>query len=103
MIAALTPALTHSPMIPGTVGAGVTITARSIGSGKADTRGYALTPSTFGRFGLTGNTVPPNGLLKRFQRMVLPTLPAASVAPTMATVLGLKIGSRSLRVVRRTL
>ena len=32
-------------------------------------------PSTLGRFGLTGKTVPPNGLLSRFQRIVRPTLP----------------------------
>jgi hypothetical protein len=32
-IAPGTPAATHSPMMPGTVGAGVTITARSTSSG----------------------------------------------------------------------
>ena len=35
MIAPWTPASTHSPMMPGTVGAGVTMTARSTGSGTA--------------------------------------------------------------------
>ena len=49
--------------------------------------GYALIPSTLGRFGLTGKTVPPNGLLIRFHRIVRPTLPAFSVAPITATVL----------------
>ena len=32
-------------------------------------------PSTLGGCGLTGNTVPPNGLLMRFQSTVRPTLP----------------------------
>jgi len=35
MIAAWTPTATHSSMMPGTVGAGVTMTARSTGSGMA--------------------------------------------------------------------
>src|SRR6185437_4895267 len=38
-------------------------------------------------------TVPPNGLLIRFQRTVRPTLPYASVAPITATVWGEKIAS----------
>ena len=54
MIAFGTPPSTHSPIIAGTVGAGVTMTARSTGSGTSPRRGYALIPSTFGRFGLTG-------------------------------------------------
>src|SRR5947209_2289661 len=37
-----------------------------------------------------GNTVPPNGLVTRFQRMVRPTLPAVSVAPITATLRGAK-------------
>ena len=39
---------------PGTVAAGVTTTARSTGSGTSAIVGYALIPSTLGRFGLTG-------------------------------------------------
>ena len=54
MIAPLTPASTHSAITPGTVGAGVTTTARSTGSGTAAIVGYARIPSTLGRFGLTG-------------------------------------------------
>jgi hypothetical protein len=49
---------------------------------------------------LTGKTVPPKGLLMRFQRIVRPTLPVASVAPTTATVFGAKntsSGPRSWR------
>src|SRR5208283_5190334 len=44
-------------------------------------------------------TVPPNGLLIRFQRTARPTLPCLSVAPITATVRGAKIassGSRSI-------
>src|SRR5512142_729910 len=47
----------------------------------------------FGRLGLTGKTVPPNGLLMRFQRIVRPTDPSFSVAPMTATDCGLKIAS----------
>ena len=100
-IAPRTPASTHSPITSGTVAAGVTITARSTGSGTSPIVGYALIPSTFGRFGLTGKTVPPNGLLIRFQRTVRPTLPYFSVAPMTATVLGAKIASSDLRLRRQ--
>ena len=34
--------------------------------------------------------MPPKGLVTRFQRMVRPTVPAFSVAPMTATVLGEK-------------
>ena len=54
MIAPLTPASAHSPMTWGTVGAGVTTTARLTGSGTAAMLGYDRMPSTFGRLGLTG-------------------------------------------------
>ncbi len=54
---------------------------------------HALMPSTLGRFGLIGNTVPPNGLLIRFQRIVRPTLSARSVAPMTAMLRGAKIAS----------
>jgi len=87
-IAPRTPTEAHSPTTSGTVVAGVTITARSTGSGICATPGYALIPSTFDRFGLTGNTVPPNGLPIRFQRSVRPTLPAFSLAPITATDFG---------------
>src|SRR5271157_3494986 len=98
-IAPVTPASTHSLITPGTVAAGVTTTARSIGSGADLMFLYALIPSTLGRFGLIGWTVPPNGLLIRFQRTARPTLPCFSVAPITATVRGAKIassGSRSI-------
>ena len=97
MIAPLTPASTHSPITRGTVAAGVTTTARSTGSGTALIVGYARMPITLGRLGLTGYTVPPNGLLIRFQRMDRPTLPAFSVAPTTATARGVKIASSGSR------
>ena len=35
-----------------------------------------------------GKTVPPKGLVIKFQSRVLPTLPGFSVAPITATVLG---------------
>ena len=101
-IAPRTPASTHSPIRSGTVGARVAMTARSTGSGTADSFGYALIPSTLGRFRLIGKTVPPNGLLIRFQRTMRPTLPGLSVAPITATVRGAKIASSGLRRVCRT-
>jgi hypothetical protein len=51
-------------------------------------------PRILARLGLTGKTVPPNRLLMRFQITVRPTLPAFSVAPITATVLGEKMGCR---------
>src|SRR4028118_853040 len=54
-------------------------------------------PSTFVLFGLTGKTVPPNGLLMRLLSTVRPTLPALSVALTTATVSGRKIASIGCR------
>src|SRR6185312_10920822 len=50
-------------------------------------------PRTLARFGLTGKTVPPNGLLIRFQRSVRPTLPAFSDAPITAMLFGAKMAS----------
>ncbi len=47
-------------------------------------------PSTLGRFELTGKTVPPNGLLSRFQSNERPTLPGRSEAPITATLWGMK-------------
>ena len=52
-IAALTPASAHSQITLGTVGAGVTTTARSIGSGIEATFLYAFIPSTRRRMGST--------------------------------------------------
>lgn len=49
-------------------------------------------PSTLGRLGFTGKTVPPNWLLIRFRSTVRPTLPGASVAPITATARGKKKG-----------
>ena len=51
-------------------------------------------PSTLPRFGLTGKTVPPNGVLIRFHSVVRPTLPAFSVAPITAMLFGVKKTSR---------
>ncbi len=50
-------------------------------------------PRMLGRFGLTGSTVPPKGLLMRFQSTVRPTLPGVSVAPMTATERGRKMAS----------
>src|SRR5688572_14401055 len=47
-------------------------------------------PSTLGRLSLTGKTMPPNGLLTRFQITLRPTLPGVSVAPITATACGAK-------------
>src|SRR5271165_2774114 len=87
------PASTDSASRSGTVSAGVVTTTRSTLSGRSETFGYSLMPSTFGRLELTGNTVPPNGLLSRFHNTERPTLPARSVAPTTATLRGAKNGS----------
>ena len=53
-MAPITPALTHSLITAGTVGAGVITTARSTGSGTEAMFLYALIPSTLGRFKLMG-------------------------------------------------
>jgi hypothetical protein len=92
-IALVTPASTHSRTIDGTMAAGVTMTARSTRSGTAAIAGYARTPRMLEYFGFTGYTVPPNGLLIRFHKMVRPTVPGRSVAPTTATVFGEKSAS----------
>ena len=52
--APLTPACAHSSIIPGTVSAGVMITASSGASGKLATFGYARIPSTLLFFAFTG-------------------------------------------------
>ena len=91
---ARTPASTHSPIRSGTIGAGVATMARSIGSSRSPMRGWVLIPSTLRRLGLTGKTVPPNGLFIRFDTIVRPMLPAFSVAPMTAMVWGVKNASR---------
>ena len=52
MIAPLTPASTHSPITSGTVGAGVTTTARSTGSGTAAIAGIRPDPQHVGPLGI---------------------------------------------------
>src|SRR5207302_8833861 len=69
-----TPFSPHSLMIPGMDGGGVITTARSTASGMSEMLGYAFTPSTLERFGFTGYTVPPNGLVTRFHSRVRPTV-----------------------------
>ena len=96
-IAPLTPASAHCSITDGTLAAGVTTTAKSTFSGTAAIFGYAFIPSTFARLGFTGNTVPPKGLLTRFQSRVRPTLPRASVAPITAILRGSKIASSGRR------
>src|SRR5690606_33542831 len=54
-------------------------------------------PSTLGRVGWTGYTVPPKGVRFRFQSTVRPTLPAVSVAPITATLRGWKNDSSGCR------
>ena len=49
-----TPAAAQASISPGTVAAGVAITARSSGSGTSATVAEARMPSTLARFGLTG-------------------------------------------------
>src|SRR5215203_2488793 len=97
-----TPASAHSRMIPGTDGAGETITASSTREGTSEMEGYALMPSTLGLREFTGKTVPPNGLLTRFHMIVRPTLPGRSVAPMTATVSGRKMVSNCCRSYPRT-
>ena len=87
------PAATDSARTSGTLSAGVVTTTRSTLSGSSETLGYALMPRTFGRLELTGNTVPPKGLLSRFHNTDRPTLPILSVAPTTATLRGANNGS----------
>ena len=54
MTAPLTPFCAHSRITAGTALEGVEMTASSQSPGIAETEGYAFTPSTLGRFGLTG-------------------------------------------------
>src|SRR5579883_92470 len=54
-------------------------------------------PKILLRFGFTGYTVPPKGVLSRFQSTCLPTLPSRSEAPITATLFGLKMLSRGRR------
>ena len=49
--------------------------------------------STLLRRGFTGNTLPANGPLIKFQKIDRPTLPVVSVAPITATVRGSKMAS----------
>lgn len=94
------PSSTASAMRSGTVSAGVETTTRSTLSGRSLRLGYALIPSTLGRFEFTGKTVPPKGLLSRFHSTDRPTLPARSEAPTTATLCGRNNGSRGWLSVR---
>ncbi len=68
---------THSSMTPCTVSAGVVTIAKSVGSGSRQQFLYARTPSTLGRWELTGYTVTPNGVVSRFESTDRPTLAAA--------------------------
>src|SRR5436190_647203 len=101
-IAPFTPTWPHSWITFGTDGAGVTTTARSTGSGTSRTLLYARIPSTLLRFGLMGNTVPPNGVLIRFHNVVRPTLPGFSVAPITAMFRGVKKTSSGCTPCSRT-
>src|SRR5207253_224878 len=101
MIAPLTSAFTHSPMMLGTLAAGVTMTAKSTGRGTALISGYALFPRILARLGLIGNKAPPKELFIKFQSTVRPTLPGFSVAPITATAVGLKKTSKACRRGRR--
>ena len=64
--------------------------------------GYDRMPSTLGRLGFTGYTVPPNGLPIRFHRIDRPTLPAFSLAPITATALGAKMAPSGPRELGRS-
>ena len=84
-------------MMPGTVAAGVTMTARSMGFFTAPTFGNAAMPSTRARFRFTGMISPPKFPAFRFSISVRPTLPSASVAPITATDFGASIVSKAGR------
>src|SRR5512142_3376934 len=59
-------------------------------------------PSTLGRAGFTGNTVPPNGLLSRFRSTFRPALAGRSAAPITATLRGENTASSGCRSERST-
>src|SRR5579863_2347388 len=84
-----TPAFTHSAIKPGTVGAGVMITARSTFAGMSPIFGQHRNPIISARAGLIGYTFPLNVPEVRFARTVRPTLPSRSVAPMTATDSGI--------------
>ena len=56
--AALIPRAPHSSSTSATDAAGITTTARSTGSGIAATEGYAVSPCTSARLGVTGKIFP---------------------------------------------
>ena len=92
MTAPLTPAAAHSLTMPGTVAAGVAMTARSIGALIAPIPEYAFCPRTVGRFGFTGYTRRLKAW--RFSIRARPTLPGVSPAPITATDSGANIASK---------
>lgn len=77
-------------MMPGTVAAGVQITARSGQPGSVSISGNTARPSNCRYFGFTGQIFPWKPPLIRFASTVAPTLPRRAEAPTTAIDCALK-------------
>ena len=95
MMATDTPAAPHSSTIPGTVGAGVAMTARLTWDGTSLIEGKHRTPRTVSLLGFTrwrGRFV----VRERFARTALPTEFSLCVAPMRATDSGFNISLRLL-------
>ncbi len=99
--AARVPRRPSSSMRPGTVAAGVQITARSGTWGSSATLAYTGTPPISRCLGLTPSTWPWKPA-RRLRQTVAPTLPGRSDAPSTATVAGANMASR-LRMLKRVL
>jgi len=92
--AAAMPFAPQRSMMPGTVAAGVAITARSTGCGRRSTEATHGTPLTWAYLGFTANKGPANPAPSRLRSTRPATLSSRSVAPTSATERGAKSGSR---------
>jgi hypothetical protein len=90
--APLTPAAAHSPIIFGTIAAGVAITARSTFFGTSRMLRNVFCPNNVVRLGLTKKTRPLND--RTFSDKARPTLPAFSLAPITATPSGANIEAK---------
>jgi hypothetical protein len=88
------PARPHCSTMPATVGAGVTMTARSTRLRQASIARKQATPRTFAYFGFTAKSAPLESRRDQLPKTSVPTFPGVSEAPTTATERGSKSGVR---------
>ena len=87
-MAARVPSSPRVRTMPGIVAGGVQMMARSGACGRRATSCQTCRPSSVSYFGLTGNSGPLKPPSRRLRRIVAPTLPGRSDAPTRATDFG---------------